>query len=354
MRGPTLKAVTVGRDNNLNLIRMLLASSVLVSHSVPLTEGAAGTEPLVPLLHISLGNVAVYGFFFISGFLVTRSLDQRNNLSAYFSARALRIFPGLAVVLLLSVMVLGPLVTTLPFSQYATSPKTWIYLPAGVTLFHLQHYLPGVFTGNIYPGAVNGSLWTLPYEFGCYIIVGLLWLAGVFRAKWNIRRAVGYFVASAMIIVLAEKYASAIRLAETVFIFCFFAGSLAHFLRDRIVLNGKAALALLSAVMLVNYFLPFQVLLCMAYFYGLLCAAYLRSEVLLHYNRLGDYSYGMYIYAFPVEQTLVHLKPGISAVELVPLAMGITICLAILSWHFIEQPALTLKAPRLKAEPQAQ
>ena len=136
--GPRLADVLIGRDNNLNAIRMVAATSVLVSHAYPITRGPTAVEPLRTWIGISLGNVAVAVFFVISGLLVAQSWERSGGLARYTTARMLRIFPGLAAVLLLTVAVLGPAVTALTIPDYATRLETWSYLPRNLLLLRMQ------------------------------------------------------------------------------------------------------------------------------------------------------------------------------------------------------------------------
>jgi peptidoglycan/LPS O-acetylase OafA/YrhL len=345
LSGPTLGSACVGRNNNLNLIRMILATSVLVSHSVPLAEGPSITEPLGHLLHITLGSLAVCGFFAISGFLVTQSLLIRESVVSYLQARALRIFPGLAVVLLLTVLVLGPIATTLPLFDYATRSGTWTYFPANIAMIRLQYVLPGVFGTNAYPAAINGSLWTLPFEIGCYITLAIIWLTGAFRSHHRlIWTAMGVAIFYIVAGIVSERVILPLKFNEFMFLSaCFTAGAAFYFLRNRVILNNPMALVALAIAVLINFYFPNQYILCAGYFYALLTFGYLPARILGQYNRLGDYSYGMYIYAFPVEQTLEWLSPGLSPLQLCLRAFPATLVCALISWHFVERPSLKMK-----------
>jgi len=164
------------RDNNFNLIRMVAAFSVLVSHSFALT--GSGEDPVKRLIGmVTLGDVAVDLFFVASGFLVTASLLKRQNGVDFVWARFLRIYPAFWVMLLLTLFVLGPLFTTLPLSDYLTQTSIYVRLAKAATVFiHTASTLPGVFEGNPLPRAVNGSLWTMPYEVRMYAILAVTWL----------------------------------------------------------------------------------------------------------------------------------------------------------------------------------
>jgi len=344
-----LEEAMVGKNNNLNLLRMVLAAAVLLSHSHPLTQGLGTTEPLEAWLHFSLGTLSVYGFFFISGLLVTQSLCKRSNLFDYFCARSLRILPGLAVVVVLTAGLLGPLVTTEKFTAYFADKNTWSYVFANITLFKLQYSLPGVFVSNPYPGAINGSLWSLPFEIGCYVILAALWFVGAFRSP---RRQLVAGIAFLLIVVGCAILSRYTTLPGRIVVFCqlapiFAIGTAFYLARDKIKLSNWAAAGLLVTAATINYFISSPWLFCLAFSYSLACIAYYPNELLLRYNRFGDYSYGLYIYAFPVQQLIVWLCPGISAPWLLSLiAFPVSVLFAVGSWHIIERPAIAFKSWR--------
>ena len=139
MHGPAMTALRIdqlasGRDNNLNLIRMVAAAAVLVSHAWPIALGAGTPEPLSQLTGHSLGSLAVYVFFAVSGFLIMASFDRTRDPVAFLAARTLRLFPALFVSLLLVAFVLGPVVTTLPVAEYLAHPQTLAFVPRNMAL----------------------------------------------------------------------------------------------------------------------------------------------------------------------------------------------------------------------------
>lgn len=323
-----------GRDNHFNLIRLLAAAAVLVSHSYPLTRGMGSEEPLERLTGQSLGAAAVYVFFGISGYMITRSFDRRIDLWSFAAARVARIFPGLLVVLAITVFILGPLAAAVDWRTFFADPRVWTYIPRNLSLRFLQFELPYVFTTNIYPGAINGSLWTLFWEVACYAMVVILGLLGALRGRWFLV-FLALYLAACIAIAMTGEPGSWTRLS-----FPFVTGMAIYLFRDRIPAGGLA-LALVCAGALALYQTPLWPLaygLALAYLALLLGHA--RADWLLGYNRLGDYSYGTYIYAFPAQQTVAWLFPGVNVLGMIALSLPATLLLAALSWHLVESPAL--------------
>ena len=174
-----------GRDNHFNLIRFLAALAVLVTHSFALSSGKSENEPLWTTYGMTLGSIAVDVFFVTSGFLVCNSLVSRQNLLEFAAARALRILPALWVVLAITVLLVGPSLTTLTLVDFARSHETWRYVIKNATMFGgMAHTLPGVFEHNAYPRAVNGSLWTMASEVRMYACLCICWwLAGLMPTR---------------------------------------------------------------------------------------------------------------------------------------------------------------------------
>lgn len=340
-----------GRDNNFNLLRMLAALGVLVSHAFPLTLGHGFDDPLAPYLHgKNLGTVSVYVFFAISGFFIARSFANRSSFGSFFRARILRIFPGLMVVLAL-IVVVGALLTTADAARYWSAVP--MYYLRNVTLFFIQTTLPGVFENNAYNAAINGSLWTLNYEVLCYfgvVISGLLGLSD--KPRLFALALVGFLLAywATAVAVESTRVNSMMQLGLP------FAIGMAFWVwRDRIPLSPVLAAGLALVAVVAHPFPVFIPVFCLALAYAVFVIGYARLPAIGAYNRLGDFSYGTYIYAWPVQQLWVWL--GVASPLLnIALSLPVTLLFAVLSWHFVEAPALKLKsgpvfARRLHREP---
>jgi peptidoglycan/LPS O-acetylase OafA/YrhL len=317
---------------------MIAATAVLVSHAYPVALGTGSAEPFQLTLGMSLGGLAVYSFFIISGFFISQSFDRAPHLQQFAIARILRIYPALLVVLILTTLLIGPLFTKLSLPQYFSQPETLIYIPRNLALIKLQYELPGVFEHNPYPQAINGSLWTLVYEVGCYAMVACVALSG-FTA--NVRRFAVFVVAYFCIYVaigFGARHGSRLMVARDLtwpFVF----GMTLYHLRKYLLPKPYLLLAVSIGAFL-SYGRPwFREVFTLGWGYLVICGGFLTVNTLSYYNRLGDYSYGMYIYAYPVEQIVVSLHNGCTPMALMAWAFPSTLALAILSWHLVEKPA---------------
>jgi peptidoglycan/LPS O-acetylase OafA/YrhL len=343
-----LSDYAVGRDNNFNLIRFLAALSVLFGHSVGVLGLPSAYEFFFDHLGLSLAEMAVDVFFVASGFLVTASLINRGNLIAFLWARTLRIYPALWVMLALTVFVLAPALTTLPLADFFSASKTWEYfVKCALVLGGVRYSLPGVFETVPLRGEFNGSLWTLPIEFRLYLYLAAGWFVFALTPAIRVRAlTVLAPLAAALflgVIVEGRFLATAFNAAD-IRIFMFLAGSSLYLLRDHVPMGRGFLFAALACLALASFNKP-------AFFvaYLLLLAplvlhlAYIPRGRILGFNGWGDFSYGVYIYAFPIQQTLAFLFPGLGLVALVALAAPITVGVAALSWVLIEKRALAQK-----------
>jgi peptidoglycan/LPS O-acetylase OafA/YrhL len=344
-----LSDAVYSHNNNFNLIRFLAAYAVLISHSFVLVTGSGDNEPMVSTLNYSLGGIAVDVFFVTSGYLITGSLLRRAGFASYFKARALRIYPALWVVVLLTVFVLAPLLTTYNLQDYFSDQSTWRYLYRNATVipFSGHQFLPGLFETNRYPSIVNGSLWTLAAELACYLAVAMLWFfsSRFFKAP---KKAMTRLTVALSVALLTSYYLGKLGMLppKNAFrlYFYFFAGASMYLLADHIQIDHHKALLLVIAIVASLLFpASFMFLYPPLMVYLTFYLAYVPDGALRKFNLIGDYSYGIYIYAFPVQQSLVLLMPDIGIAEMIMSASLITLAFAVLSWHLIEKKALSYK-----------
>lgn len=330
-----------GHANNFNLIRLLAALLVIVSHSFSLAFSSG--EPLSRLTGgaISLGDLAVDLFFLTSGFLVTKSLLTRADLLEFVAARALRIYPGLIVMVAVTIAV-AALVSPPGFLLH---PDTLRYFASTALLWFpklTNFQLPGLFVSNHWPIAVNGSLHTLPFELRMYGVLVALWLVASLRKRHRPTimsvAIVALAIAGAVMRVLLPEG----QLSR--FVFMFFTGASYFVLRGWIRIHGGLATALLviivvSAVSRPMFFVIYNLLLG----YVLFAASYLPKV----WRPRSDVSYGTYIYAFPVQQTIAALIPSVSWWFMTVIAIPVVLIFAYASWHLVEKPAMRAKRFRV-------
>ncbi|WP_141501871.1 acyltransferase family protein [Paenibacillus luteus] len=331
------------RENNFDLIRLFAAILVVFSHSYPLTLGSNASEPFIKLTNgqETFGGLGVSIFFIISGFLITYSFERCANVYEYFRNRILRIYPALIVLILFTVFILGPILTTIGGKAYFSNPATLRYLESFM-LVNMQYSLPAVFENNPYPNAVNGSLWTLWYEFFFYIVVAVL-------GSLKMLKKVVIVPLFLLVLFVAYKIDSTVAVFQYFELFKYFSmGMIVYLFRDDIKLNRYAAL--LSGIALT--------LLAWSGYYKLgfiLCGTYIIfylgfgvKKVIKKFQEKGDFSYGMYIYAFPIQQIVSlllidHITPFYNFV----IATPITLAISIFSWYQIEKKSLQLKKKKL-------
>lgn len=345
------------RDNAFDSVRLFAASAVIISHSFALTRGSDLTEPLFRMTQgqATIGLSAVGIFFIVSGVLISMSFDRSKAAARFALNRALRLFPGLWVCILLTVFVLGPMLTMLPLIDYFSDKQTWGFLGA-LIFWQFSPGMGGVFPDHPYPHAVNGSLWTLKYEVACYIGGALLLSTG----RW--RRALvllvwGISMTGTILLGDPHQHSGLLyHVAQLLWLFRFYgAGMLCYLYRDRIPLHtGYGWLAALGVVLAMATPL-FTEALALGGAYAVLVLAFHAPRWFKRLTRKGDMSYGVYIYAFPVQQALVPLSisMGWSALTNMTLAFPITLGLAWLSWHYVEAPALRFKPGSTGAQKRA-
>jgi len=327
------------RANSFDLIRLLAATWVLIAHSAPLR----GHPELSFFGYDNVSKVAVYVFFAISGYLITQSWFSDPDPLRFSMRRALRVFPGLICVVLLSVVVLGPVVTTLPVGKYFGTRGTWGYL-RNIAL-SIRYPLPGVFTNNVGETSVNGSLWTLPLEvtmYGGVLVLGWLRLLN----RWAALLVTCGLAAGALLLGPVHPRYGLCDLGVY-----FWMGALLYLARDWIPLRWPIAAALVTLAAACVYRPMFHVVSWVAIPYVVLLVSLRRLPGAGLTRKFGDFSYGIYIYAFPVQQVIVWrggaaLSNGQNLIRV----LFFTFMLAAASWHWIESPALKLK-PRRAPDP---
>jgi peptidoglycan/LPS O-acetylase OafA/YrhL len=351
--------------NGVGFLRLVFAGGVLLSHALPLGFGQADLGLYLTRGQTSVAALAVDGFFVLSGFLITASA-LKLTVPRYLWHRFLRIFPGLWVSLLVAAFVAAPaaaLIERGTLAGFWTNPQGPLpYLAAnwagGIRQWTISGLLSTTPYGRVNPwggSAFNGSLWSLVYEILCYAAVAMLAFTLVLRRA---RRAVLLLTAAVFAVIIAGPAGGTIgplpllgplstqNLVSLGFLFLL--GMVAKLYADRLpvspVLAGAAAALLLGSMALGG----FTVLGVPAFAYLVLFAACTLPNWSHGIGRRRDYSYGIYIYAFPVQQLLALVGvPRLGFLAYVALSAAATTVLAGASWHLVERPAMSLRDVRL-------
>ena len=347
------RVVETDRRNSFDAIRMFAAFCVFFSHEL----GMAGyVEPTLGPLGITLSSTGLYIFFGLSGYLVFRSLLRDPRPLRFIQARLLRIYPGWIVSMVFCVL-LGAAVTTVPQAEFWRDPLTRHYLLHNVPILTTptEFLLPGVF-GTARWSAVNGSIWTVKYELLCYgLILGLSGLAAALRVR---RAALLAIVTAGLVAVYIHHIATTPNPDSAVFFaryndfnlirffMTFLAGSLyaaCEPLSERARLLFLLVPAGLVTLGLSPDFARAGIVLLLT-----LAVIELGKSPLLFsraYRRVGDLSYGTYLYAYPVQNLVTsRLFDGQNLSLVVAVSLVLILGLAYLSWRFVERPCLALKA----------
>ncbi len=329
-----------GKQNNFDFLRFLAASMVIYFHAFPLTGASVSRDLMFKLTggQISSGNMAVKVFFVMSGFLIAASYDRSQNLFKFVRARALRILPGLAAVVLVGAMIVGPLVTSLPLSEYFSSHATYAYLLNMTTKG--PDRLPGVFMDNAYAGAVNGSLWTLFYEMICYCVVAFLGVTRMLKKPVVLCLLLIALLVPVLPVIPHQNFFTALK----PLLAAFAAGMCAYMFRNEIPIKWYLVVGSVIALIIARISFQFQPAFSVFGAYLVLCLAFSQSIRLYNFAKRGDMSYGIYIYAFPIQQSVTHFFGGtMNAYLNMLISYPITILCAFMSWNFVEKRFLRLK-----------
>ena len=348
----TLADVADSRSNNFRFVRHLAAATVVVAHSLGLLTPATEAAGQAWQIARPASALAVDVFFIASGFLVGRSLLARGNLTDFVASRVLRIYPALIVLALLTAFVLGPIVTVLPWREYFSIKAVYSFaiLDSIMLIPHYFRYqLPGVFTtlDSHFGDTVNGSLWTLPWELWMYCsLIVLFKLRALGTISFGILVAIAS-LAFAMTPEAAFVYENNAQIAVR-FVAFFYSGVALYVFRRHVPLTLRTFAAISAAFALTWWLAGQPVLLPQWLGYAVLFLTYHPRLVVKRMSEGADYSYGLYIYAYPVQQTLIWATGMKSPVLHIAASLAITLGLAMVSWHWLEAPALRLK-DRLRA-----
>ena len=368
MQGPSIGSMLdqqKGFGPGFDFLRIALAISVVAAHTPYVAAGSADSDQTWIVWFPQYAILVM--FFALSGFLIAAS-GLRLSLKEFLVNRGMRIVPALAVEIVLSALILGPIFTALPLSDYFTSIGTYKYF---TNVFGLVNYvLPGVFAGNPAP-EVNSSLWTVPFEYGCYALMTVFIVFGLLRRPALIVLGAVVLVGIGLALQATGHVAQASQLPAGVAgtlhdkIFstapflgrgaklpvAFMLGIAIYLYRNRIPYDGRllaACCALCAAVAILG---PAD-WMTQPVLNALVSPALVYITAFLGVSKLprlplfskGDYSYGIYLYGFPMQQVVKVWLPHAPLIVQFAVALVLITLFAAFSWHWIEKPILKLRS----------
>ncbi len=345
--------------NNIGLLRLILALLVIIGHAPEMIDGNKLREPLTVIFHtISLGEFAVDGFFILSGYLITSSMFASSTLFSYMKRRILRIYPGFIIAFLLCALAVSPMVGGHP----SASLKTVYHM----LILETPPAYPGQLAGLPYP-ALNGSMWTIAYEFRCYLLVALLGVTGLLgrrRLVLALTVALAVLSIAVMFPVVAAAFEALdgrLRLQSLIgasgqtirLTAIFLIGTCAYNYRELIVARADGRLALAGLITaLAAMFEPHIAEIALAVFggYAFFWLAFKANlGPLQQINDKWDVSYGVYLYGWPISITLLWFNRGISPVALATISVPLALAFGAVSWWGLERWAKDLGRVRRHA-----
>ena len=350
-----------GRRNNFDFLRFFFATLVIYHHSFDLLlapkTGWGQPLPKYPDLIYFLTNGlfesgygSVNAFFAISGFLITSSWIYSATWLDFIKKRVLRIYPGWIAAIAFCVFIIGPL-SGVSIPEYFKNHDTYLMFRT-LSIRGYHDALPGVFGTNPFPNAVNGSLWTLPFELKCYAVVALFGLLRILKFRYV---ALVIFVAvQAMYFIALTKHLNIAHFGDADklprLLSYFLSGMVFFLFKEKIPYSKYVAIASVAIVVATSFAHMSELFMPICGSYLVFYLAYHPGLRLDHFSKYGDFSYGLYIYAFPVQQLLIHVFDDgrrLNPYSLTVLSFVATLFLSVLSWYLIEKPFLSLK-PKTK------
>jgi len=331
--------------NNFDFLRVVFALTVAFAHLIELSD----LEVLKPLKIYFNTRLAIDGFFIVSGFLIAKSYENSKTIKEYIIRRAKRIIPAYAVVILLSALLFS-FISTYSFYDYFSNIQFWKYLTANLSFQnYLEPCLPGVFESNKFC-AVNGALWTIKLEEAFYLSVPIFyWFVRVKKFNFYVLITIVYILSVTyyMYFLSMDNYRIAKQLPGAL---AFFATGIVFYKNFSLLHKWKDYIIIPCLILFVleHYILKTQILKPIAFGFMVFYIAY-SFRFLNNFGKYGDFTYGIYIYHFPVIQLFVFLGLFNKYPPLIicTLVLTITLLLAILSWYLIEIPYLS-KSRRLR------
>jgi peptidoglycan/LPS O-acetylase OafA/YrhL len=337
----------MNKNNNFDFLRFLFALLVVISHSYPLSGSNESSQWIYRITEgqIVLAQIGLSGFFIISGYFIFQSLERSKNLLDYFKKRFLRLFPALSVVLILSIL-LSPFVYngTEPFLK---NKEVYTYVPYNLSLYVFQSSIKGIFDSNAYH-AINGSLWTIRYEFSLYIALSSLFFFITHKRLVSSLLFVFFTVFILFYFFGLNRFGSStlfgLQGLHVLNLGTFFiGGSLMASLGFENIKYKRLIFCISVLIFVISlYFKFYDLVKHLVFPIVVLCIGFIPLPFISTFGRLGDASYGVYIYSFPIQQTLMFFYK-MNTYTLMCTSIALSIGFGYLSWHLIEKRALRFK-----------
>ncbi|WP_291365394.1 acyltransferase family protein [Acetobacter sp. UBA5411] len=317
--------------NSFGFLRLFFAFLVIVSHTPELKDGNRSREILTSIFgSLSFGEVAVDGFFIISGYFIVTSFIRSSSISSYFIKRIFRIYPGYIASFIFCLLIVGPLAGT----PIAELPRHVVRQIINIPMLRAP-ILPHVFDGQPYP-SLNGAMWSLSYEFSCYVIVVLLGLSGIFKRSSAVFLLIIFLIS--FYILSQSHYAQ----LNTFFRLCmvFMCGA-AWAVAPKLRAWSWTLFFISSTISILFLFLGKYAEIGLSIFgsYSILSFGFLVNKgILTKINNKTDISYGVYLYAWPIEKLIFLYFPTISLISAGTIDFLMSALCAIASWHIVERP----------------
>jgi peptidoglycan/LPS O-acetylase OafA/YrhL len=333
----SLYEINKSRVNSITFLRLLAACAVIYGHSYAVVPGFGGDWVVKLTNYAHAGGVAVDFFFILSGYLVCGSILKRGAIS-YISARLLRMIPALWFFTIMMVFVIGPILTNQKINDYFSASQTWRYFINLSFLIETEWFLPGVFEDQ-HNKAINGSIWSVVLEFRMYIYTLLFFMLGVLKNRIFFNFT---FVTIIILVWSAKITLPGIQGSTDLHVaFLFFTGCFIYKNQDYIFASPISILIGLTMAAITHNTPNFQ------YAYTLLIVLlFIHVSFIKTFSwmdRIGDFSYGVYLWGWPVQQMVFKFNPNQTPIENCLISIAVCLIIGFFSWHLVEKRALKHK-----------